>query len=764
MNGLTGRSWQIATIGAFLVALVATAPTVADFGLTYDEPAYRHSQMVSVQWWERLAEARSSADLDAILDPDALLYYWPYGRHGINFHPPLGGQLNLLTYELFGGFLKDIPARRMASVLEFSATVALLFGFLARRSGPWVGAIAAGSLLLMPRLYGQAHLIDTDTPGLLIWVAASFAAWKGITEEGAGLWRVLAGVLLGLAFVEKMGAVLVVLPILGWLVLARLRKADRAAWIDGLVTSAALLAPLAVAYLEVRRLSEEFLRIQVAMGLNPGLRTPARTDLFRDHPSTWMPGAFLLCPLGVWLVRRAIGRLLKGNPVWGRERPGLEMWEALLAFAPAVAWLGNPAWWREALPRLAHYYAITTTRRGVLPDIQVLYFGQNYEYSLPWPNAWVLIAITVPATILVTAVAGLILAPWREDLPKFFLLNLATLPVMRMFETPAHDGVRLFLPAFAFLAAFAGWGTVGLAKLLRHRSATPALALLVLAPAAVDLVRIHPFELSYYNAFIGGPRGAWREGFELSYWYDAFTTDAYSDLNEKLPEGAKLDFVNGQSNPVMVLEDEQSLGVLRGDLEISPPVDSFPFAILLTHDSKADAVSRLLFAMKPWWALRPRQLGGLRVATVADPEAHSRAWALQLLLDRRDTSKPPPPRSPEWVRTYLKPLARLWGDGLTPSGRLGVQPDLLNWAKSDPEGLRAAGDRIARREPVAGHPGAERLMDLMNRYPDRAKTLLRIRPEAVREAVEIAIQRPDALRAILLRYGYTDPDSIGGPL
>ena len=46
--------------------------------------------------------------------PDTLLYYWPYGRFGINFHPPLAGQLNLLTYELFGRWMKDIPARASA--------------------------------------------------------------------------------------------------------------------------------------------------------------------------------------------------------------------------------------------------------------------------------------------------------------------------------------------------------------------------------------------------------------------------------------------------------------------------------------------------------------------------------------------------------------------------------------------------------------------------------------------------------------------------
>ena len=52
------------------------------------------------------------------------------------------------------------------------------------------------------------------------------------------------------------------------------------------------------------------------------------------------------------------------HPVWGVERPALETWTAILAFAPLVGWLGNPAWWRETLPRLAHYYMLNTDRRG----------------------------------------------------------------------------------------------------------------------------------------------------------------------------------------------------------------------------------------------------------------------------------------------------------------------------------------------------------------------------------------------------------------
>ena len=55
----------------------------------------------------------------------------------------------------------------------------------------------------------------------------------------------------------------------------------------------------------------------------------------------------------------------------------------------------------------------------------------------------------------------------------------------------------------------------------------------MLGSAALALIRIHPYELSYYNELIGGPRGAWERGFELSYWYDAFTRQGDSRPQSK---------------------------------------------------------------------------------------------------------------------------------------------------------------------------------------------------------------------------------------
>jgi hypothetical protein len=753
-----GRRWMLKAAGVFGVALVTLLPTTGDIGLTWDEPAYRYSQVMSAQWWEQIARARSWSAVRRLLDAETLLYYWPYARFGINFHPPLAGQLNLATHALFGSWMQDIPSRRMASVIEFALTIAIGFGFLARRYGAAVGLVMAGSLLFMPRLYGQAHLIDTDTPGLLLWAATALAFWNGLHQENAKSWRVLVGVLLGLAFVEKMAAVGVILPLLLWLAATRLPRTffgpgGRADWIDGMVTSGLMMLPLGLAFLEIQSLQRQ-------------LPIPKQTDLFATGVVSDWPGVILAVPLGIWVLRRLLARGFPRSTVWGVERPALETWTAILALAPLVGWLGNPAWWRETLPRLAHYYTLSTNRRGALPDIQIIYFGQTYEYTLPWHNAWVLLAITVPVTILVAGAIGIIWAILQaphDRLPLYFLVHFLTYPVLRMLPTPAHDGVRLFLPTFFFLAAFAGWGTAALARYasgltrLPPRFVTPSLAALVLAPAAVALVRIHPFELSYYSALIGGPSGAWHRGFELTYWFDAFNDQTLDELNQRFPPGAEVDFPNELTNP-MTFQELQMLGKLRGDIQLGGDVqfhgrkyEQFPFVWLQTQDSKATAFSRLLFAMRPWYARTPPQLEGLRVATVADPVAVSRAWALELLLDAPDKSPLEPPKV----------------------HRLALNQDILDWARADPQGLLEAARFLAANKGPVQDKKAIRLVGLVTSDPSPKGVetrqyfldrLLVARPEALMEAVEILLGHRNAVTLVLTRYGYTDPDTIGGYL
>jgi hypothetical protein len=762
---LSGWRWAAACIITFALAVAAVAPTTRDFGLTWDEPTYRKSQIPARRWCAEFVHARSWADLQSLCESTRLLSAWPYTQLETNAHPPLAGELNLVTLELFGGALGDITARRLASVLEFCATITIVFGFLARRYGAWVGGIAATALMLMPRVYGQAHLIDTDTPGLLLWTGAAFSFWNALHAPTGRRWRILLGILVGMAFLNKISAILVLVPLGAWgvgcavvdIVNGRARTGAIATLIDGCVTTAAMLLPLGLAGSEVMRLASL-------------LPPPQLTNLLANGPESYLPGAILVAPLLIWGIRELVRRQFPSHPIWGLERPKLETLWAILAFAPAVAWLGNPAWWRATIPRLAHYAAIVLGRHSAVGENRIIYLGDLYDYSLPWHNAWALIGVTVPAGILAAAAVGMLVAlgDVRRDPLKLYILSLlVTLPIVRMFPTPAHDGVRLFLPTFVSVAILASWGVVALADNFAQRlgmaSVWPRLALsgIVLGSACGQLVRVHPFELSYYNELIGGPRGAWRRGFELAYWYDAFNRETLADLNRRLPPGASLISASEYSTPP-TFPALQALGLLRPDIDLEAKGGEFQYRCLLTHDSKSTAFSRIIFALKPWYARRPTQLGGARVVTIADPVAVSRAWALALLTDEPPVRRAEPARAPEWVHAHCSWLARLWGDGLKRIPRPTVHEPSFAWANRDPDGLRAAARGIVEGKPTSGDPGTRRLLALLTRadapglHRDLSGTLLRARPEALVEAVEILIRRGDDLRRVLLRVPYTE--------
>lgn len=765
-------SWRRGCLLVAAVSLVILCATAGDIGLTWDEPAYRFSQLMSAQWWERLFQARSVADLKILLSADNLHYYWPYGHFGVNFHPPLSGQLSLLTNGLFGSFTNDIVGRRLASIFEFSACVVMLYSFISSRFTRIAGLVAAGALFFMPRPFGDAHVAGTDMPGMFLWALTAIAFWKGLYDVGGRRWRILVGLLLGLAFVQKMAAVFVVGPLVFWVLVARARSLDKQSLIDGILTLGPQLVVLGLTFLEIRRLASQF--------------PPAgRVDLFINKPAQQLPDLILAVPLGIWLCRQVLGKVFQKYKFWSAERPTLETISASAAFAPVVAWLGNPGWWVHTLPRLAHYYQINTDRQGALPDIQILYLGSIYEYSLPWHNGFLLVAVTVPILTLFVALVGLLwgfLQTPRNRLPVYLALHMLIPIFARMLRVPAHDGVRLMLPVFFFLAAFAGLGAdwLGrqLARLVPKLQVAPGLV--VVASSVAQLAMVHPYELSYYNEAIGGADEAWKRGFELTYWYDAFTPRVLREISEKLPQGAEIQFASELSTPSMVMQQHQDEGRIRADISLGGRrPDQFPYMWLLTHDSKALAFTRALFVMTPWYESRPVQLGGARVLAVMDPPAVSRAWAIQLMCDAPDRSPPARPNAPEWVRKTSKTLARFWGDGLDKAPSQAVNDVIFQWAANEPGTLKQAAVELvakARSGVMPSHADeqlsdpARRLLTIITRYdkPEQGRNFSRIlmqsRPEGLAEAAEILVNSGKVVRQVMLRGGYTDPEWIGGPL
>ncbi len=117
--------------------------------------------------------------------------------------------------------------------------------------------------------------------------------------------------------------------------------------------------------------------------------------------------------------------------------------------------------------------------------------------------------------------------------------------------------------------------------------------------------------------------------------------------------------------------------------------------------------------------------------------------------------------------------AGFWGEGLTKAPAPRVNESVFAWARENPAELRSAAKAIAARRPLDDNPAALRLKRVLDHLERPANVpeqllspeqLLRFRPQALVEAVEILIARPEAVRTVLLRSPYTDPESIGGYL
>jgi len=57
----------------------------------------------------------------------------------------------------------------------------------------------------------------------------------------------------------------------------------------------------------------------------------------------------------------------------------------------------------------------------------------------------------------------------------------------------------------------------------------------------MGLVWTHPYQLSYYNAFVGGLTGAARLGFETTYWGDTLSRSMLVEVARRVPEGSTLE-------------------------------------------------------------------------------------------------------------------------------------------------------------------------------------------------------------------------------
>ena len=176
---------------------------------------------------------------------------------------------------------------------------------------------------------------------------------------------------------------------------------------------------------------------------------------------------------------------------------------------------------------------------------------------------------------------------FRDRVGTLMLLSAGLLLVVRALPgSPPHDGVRLFLPSFAFLACLAGIGVTrgrdAEAPVESERPRKPAAyrwhlecpswavsggIVLLLSGSVLSTWFYHPYQLSHYNLLIGGLPGAVRAGMEPTYYWDGMTDDVLGWLNANTKPENKVLFSSYD------LSSKEGWRLLRRWEKLKPRVD-----------------------------------------------------------------------------------------------------------------------------------------------------------------------------------------------
>ena len=196
----------------------------------------------------------------------------------------------------------------------------------------------------------------------------------------------------------------------------------------------------------------------------------------------------------------------------------------MAAIVLAVLLLGTLFWpWAGAAPLTRPIIALL----GVSSypwEAFVLYRGfEHLSTQLPWHYAPWWFVITTPPVVLVGAVCSLIFVPNRTDRRyKVILWTIAAFPIVAAIlrGSTLYDGVRHLLFVYPVLTVLAAAGWVGVLSWswtpLQRRLVAAGLAI-GLTGALVFMIRYHPNQVTYFNALVGGPNGAFKR-YELDYW------------------------------------------------------------------------------------------------------------------------------------------------------------------------------------------------------------------------------------------------------
>ena len=377
---------------------------------------------------------------------------------------PMGNLFIVYGPDFF--FRNRVPVDRILGVarapfLAVLVTLLLLVFFAGRaRYGPWPALFATALLAFDPNLLAHAGVVHTDLGAALAFLA-TVLAWEAACRRRTVGRLIVVAVCLGLAFTTKFSAVYLI-PILLLQTLLATRR-------DG-GGGRALLVNLG------RLLGAGVLSLLVVLAVY----APVTDGMDRQDQKA--------------IIREKVG-------ITGRA-PALA--DKIAAFADVSA-------------PLAHYFGglASVIRQNAVGGGITYLDGKLSTEGFP---QYFFVAFAVKSTLAFLAVtlailgAAVLRKPGLSEEWRLFGVPVVVL-FLASIGTTYNIGIRHLLPVYPFVALFGAalFARAWSRRRESRRALVAAGAWLVLPlVSAVELARIHPYELSYFNAFAGGPEGGAR--------------------------------------------------------------------------------------------------------------------------------------------------------------------------------------------------------------------------------------------------------------
>lgn len=217
-------------------------------------------------------------------------------------------------------------------------------------------------------------------------------------------------------------------------------------------------------------------------------------------------------------------------------------------FSIIVMFLTWPYLWESPLRNFIDVFRFMSDNPT---QLAVLFGGDIYRAGeLPLRYMPFMLATTLTEPVIPLFLVGIPFGYWirtrsREEAQRDRLIGLSlvllwflTLVAYVLIRRPSmYDGIRHFLFILPPVFIFAGLALEALFEIL-HKWVKPSFwlrasfGLILVLPGIYGLVRLHPYQYTYYNFYIGGTSGAFRS-YETDYWLTCYK-DAVEELNTRV--------------------------------------------------------------------------------------------------------------------------------------------------------------------------------------------------------------------------------------